>query len=174
MAQHAATCPHCGTALDPPDATVCINCGFYLRPRPGRASVWEVDELEYGYVLERSAGLWWHLHFGPSPWTYYCELLRCRTDVLGCIQRFAAGGVARSSRYVLTLDGEGVEIPEAKLDFRWRDRAVAIQFQREVMPLLHESSDFQFAAWEVVDSQRHRRLAPMEKLVKADRSTDVE
>jgi hypothetical protein len=31
-----ATCPHCAAALDPPNALVCINCGFYLRASPRR------------------------------------------------------------------------------------------------------------------------------------------
>src|SRR5437764_1237749 len=55
--------------------------------------IWDQDFLVYGYVLSQVAGGgWWHLHFGRSGWDYNCELLGCRTDILACVQRFAAGG----------------------------------------------------------------------------------
>ena len=62
--------------------------------------------------------------------------------------------MAESPRFLLTLDGEGVEMSdmEAGLDFRWGGRfadaelaATALHFQREVVPLLYHSHAFQRA-----------------------------
>src|SRR5580704_9952937 len=83
---------------------------------PDEAMTWDEDPLEYGYILDRLfGGGWWHLHFGRAGWLYQCNLLGRRTDVLACLQRFAAGAVAVPPRFVLTLDGEGVELSEAEL-----------------------------------------------------------
>src|SRR5207247_2076508 len=85
---------------------------------------WEEDNLEYGYVLDRiEGGGWWHLHFGRSNWSYLCDLLGRPTDILTCVQQFAVGALALSPRFLLTLDGEGVKLPEedAGLDCRWGD-----------------------------------------------------
>ena len=30
------TCPHCAATLDPSDTAICINCGFFICPRPTR------------------------------------------------------------------------------------------------------------------------------------------
>jgi hypothetical protein len=143
---------------------------------------WDEDTLEYGYVLDRIAGGgWWHLHFGRSGWSYQCDLLGCRTDILACIQRFAAGAVAESPRYLLTLDGEGVELSEAEagLDFRWGDCtadqglvAAARHFQRQIMPLLYESPAFQRAVAEVVVCQRHLLVVASGKLAEPDAAPD--
>jgi hypothetical protein len=145
---------------------------------PGEAMTWDADLLEYGYVLDRpSDGGWWHLHFGRSAQFYHCDLLGRRTDILASVQRFAAGAVAESPRFILTLDGEGVELAEAEagLDFRWGDRpadpelvAEALHFQREIMPLVYDSAAFQRAAAEVVARQRHRRLVASGKLQSAE------
>jgi hypothetical protein len=136
------------------------------------AMTWDEVTLKYGYVLHRIAGGgWWHLHFGRSSWSYHCDLLGHRTDILACVQRFAPGGLAESSRFRLTLDGEGVELPEAGLDFQWGDcprdpeqTAVARHFQREVMPRLYDSPAFQRAVAEIVTRQRHLRLVASGKV----------
>jgi hypothetical protein len=140
--------------------------------------VWDEDTLEYGYVLDRIAGGgWWHLHFGRSGWSYHCDLLGRRTKILASVERFAAGAVAESPRFLLTLDGEGVGLTEAEagLDFRWGDRpadplvaAEALHFQREIMPLLYDSPAFQRAAAEVVARQRHLRVVASGKLGRAE------
>lgn len=70
---------------------------------------WDDDTLEYGYVLDRFEGGWWHLHFGRSVRSYHCALLGTRTSVVACVQQFARGAVATSPQFLLTLDGEGVE-----------------------------------------------------------------
>lgn len=142
---------------------------------------WDEDTLEYGYVLDRIAGGgWWHLHFGRSGWSYRCELLGRGTDILACIQKFAASAVAESTRFLLTLDGEGVELPEGAdgLDFRWGDRpadpelaSVARHFQQEVMPLLYGSAAFQRAAAEVVARRRYLRVVAAGKLTSATPGT---
>src|SRR5215471_12671855 len=52
------------------------------------AMTWDEVTLEYGYALHRIAGGgWWHLHFGRSSWSYHCDLLGHRTDILACVQR---------------------------------------------------------------------------------------
>jgi hypothetical protein len=140
---------------------------------------WDENSLEYGYVLSRaSEGGWWHLHFGRSSWVYHCELLARRTDVLVCVQRFSVGAMAQSPRFLLTLDGEGVELSaeEVEMDFRWGQRpevadlvAEALHFQREIMPLLHDNSAFQQAAAEIVARQRYSRVAASGKLTRAER-----
>jgi hypothetical protein len=107
---------------------------------------------------------------------YHCELLGRRTSILARIQRFARGAVADSPRFILTLDGEGVELPdeELRLDFTWGERAgepdfldEARHFQQEVMPLLHKDPEFQQAAAEVVHRQRYLRVAAAGKLRRA-------
>lgn len=135
---------------------------------------WDEDSLEYGYVLVRLAdGGWWHLHFGRSDWKYHCGLLGRCTRVLACVQRFAAGAVARSPQFLLTLDGEGVDLSaaDAGLDFDWGDQsadpeslAEALHFQRGVMPLLYDSPAFQRAAAEVVSHLRHLRVVAPDTL----------
>jgi hypothetical protein len=145
---------------------------------------WDEDTLEYGYVLDRPAGgVWWHLHFGRSAWSYHCDLLSRRTEMLACVQRFAARAIAASPWFLLTLDGEGVELPEtdAGLDFQWGDRpadpdlaAEALHFQREVMPLLNDSPAFQRAVAEVVARQRHLRLVASGKLNRAEPGTSTD
>ena len=145
---------------------------------PEVAMTWDEDTLEYGYVLDRIAGGgWWHLHFARSNGFYHCDLFGRACNVLACVQRFAAGAVAESPRFLLTLDGEGVELPdlEARLDFAWGDRPadperaiVAQRFQREVMPLLHASPAFQRAVAEVVMHGRHLRAVAPGKLELAE------
>jgi hypothetical protein len=142
------------------------------------------DILEYGYVLNRiDGGGWWHLHFGRSGWSYRCDLLGRRTNILACVQQFAAGAVAVSPRFLLTLDGEGVELSQAEagLDFRWGNRpadpelaTAAPRFQREVMPLLYASLAFQRAAAEVVARQRHLRVTPSGKLGRAEQGAQAD
>jgi hypothetical protein len=135
---------------------------------------WDDDSLEYGYIVTRPPdGGWWHLHFGRAAVAYDCELLGRQTDVLAVVQHFAAGAAARSPQYVLTLDGEGVErsMSDLKLDFRW-DRDAdddqlagdARHFQREVMPLVHDSPAMQHAVAEIVHRDRHLRLVAAGKL----------
>ena len=121
---------------------------------------WGDDPLVYGYVLARPPeGGWWHLHFARGGASYRCRLLGQPTDVLACVQRFAAGAVATSPRFVLTLDGEGVELSDAApLDFAWAGGPEAADFQRAVVPALHDSPAFQAAAAMVVRSQRHLRV----------------
>lgn len=140
---------------------------------------WGEDLLEYGYVLDRMAGGWWHLHIGRSARSYHCELLDRRTDILACVQWFATGAVAESPQFLLTLDGEGVELPAAEvgLDFRWGDRpadpelaAAARQFQRDVMPLLYDSPAFQRAAAELLARQRYLRVVAPGKLTGPNRA----
>ena len=119
------------------------------------STTWDKDSLEDGYVLARPAdGTWWHLHFARTGWEYQSELLGRRTEILACVQRFAAGGVAQSPQFLLTLDGEGVEFSaeETGLDFQWGQQPAvpellteALHFQREVLPLLHISKAFQRA-----------------------------
>ena len=135
---------------------------------------WDEDTLEYGYVLDRPAdGGWWHLHFGRSGWSYHCDLLGRRTGILACVQRFAAGAAALSPRFLLTLDGEGVDLSgaDARLDCGWGQRpsdaelaAAARHFQREVLPLLYDSPAFQRATAEVVARGRHLRVVASGKL----------
>ena len=125
---------------------------------------WDHDALEFGHVVARPLeGGWWHLHFGRQA-SYWCELLGRPTEVVACLQWFAAGAVTRSLRFVLTLDGEGVELPPdgPPVDFAWvyaADSSEAAHFQRSVVPLLYDSSAFQSAVAAVVSSQRHLRVA---------------
>jgi hypothetical protein len=124
---------------------------------------WDDDALEYGYVLARpSEDCWWHMHFGRCWASYPCELLGRPTDILACLQWFATGVVAKSPRFLLTLDGEGVEVPAGvpPMDFTWAGAGAseAAHFQQLVMPLLYDSPAFQSAAAEVVRSQRHLRV----------------
>lgn len=134
---------------------------------------WGDDPLEYGYVLARpTEGGWWHLHFARGGASYPCRLLGRPTDILACVQRFAAGAVATSPRFVLTLDGEGVELPDAApLDFSWAGGPAAADFQRAVVPVLNDSSAFQLAASEVVLSQRHLRVVASGWLADAEPPT---
>ena len=116
---------------------------------------WDDDSLEYGYVVTRLAdGSWWHLHFGRGGASYACELLGRPTDILACLQWFAAWAVAKSGQSLLTLDGERVESAAdgPVLDFRWPDDLEATHFQRAVMPLLDNSEAFESAVREVVRS----------------------
>src|SRR5262249_27305450 len=102
-----------------------------------------------------------------------CDLLGRRTTIVACVQRFTAGAIPQSPRFFITLDGEGVELPasEGVLDCEWGRWsgdadliAVALHFQSEVMPWLHDCSAFQRAAAEVVTRQRHLRLVAPDKL----------
>ncbi|HEX5271814.1 MAG TPA: hypothetical protein VFW33_15055 [Gemmataceae bacterium] len=130
--------------------------------------------MDYGYVLDRlPEGGWWHMHFGRSRWVYRCELLDRETDMLACVRRFGVGAVAQSPRFLLTLDGEGVELPAdgAGVDYRWGQHGERAKladdagyFQREVMPLLHDSPEFQRAVAAVVSGQRHWRVVAVGKL----------
>lgn len=135
--------------------------------------VWNEDALDYGYVLDRfPEGSWWHMHFGRSQWVYRCELLDREIDILACVQRFDVGAVAQSPRFLLTLDGEGVELPAgAGVDYRWgqHDEGAKLaddarHFQREVMPLLHDSPEFQRAVAAVISGQWHWRVVAVGKL----------
>ena len=135
---------------------------------------WDDDTLEYGYVLARPPeGGWWHLHFGRCAVCYPCELLGRPTDILACLQWFAAWAVTKSPQFLLTLDGEGVNLPAAvpPPDFAWgrgADPSEAAHFQRSVMPLLYDSPVFQSAAAEVVRSQRHLRVVTSGWLAEAE------
>ena len=131
------------------------------------------NSLEYGYVLTRLPdGSWWHLHVGRSGCHYHCELLGRNTNILACLQRFAAGGLAESPPFLLTLDGEGVELSDLAvgLDFQWPGclEADAAHFQQEVLPLLHRSVAFQRAAAEVVARQQHLGMVAPGKLIRVD------
>lgn len=131
--------------------------------------MWDQDVLEYGYVLHRtSEGGWWHGHFGRSAISYRCELLGRQTSVVLLLQHFGPGGAALSRQFLLTLDGEGLDLPveDLRLDFRWGNdpqdtklTAEAKHFQQEVMPLLHGNSQFQHSIAEVVHRQRYTRVA---------------
>lgn len=135
---------------------------------------WDDDSLDCGYIAHRLPdGAWWHIHFACSGLDYYCELLRRRTLILAAVQCFAPGVVAVSDRFILTLDGEGVNLPDESLllDFRWgrepndlKLQSEARAFQQEVMPLLHESRNFQKAVWEIVHRQQHLRMVAPDKL----------
>ncbi len=145
-----------------------------IRTIAGATLKWDYDKLDYGYVLHRLPdGAWWHLHFARSGLEYDCQLLRGATLVLAAVQCFAAGVLAVSEQFVLTLDGEGVELPDEALllDFDWgckpddsKLQADARAFQQNVMPLLHDSRDFQKAVWEIVDRQQHLRMVASDKL----------
>jgi hypothetical protein len=144
----------------------------------GEAVKWDEESLECGYVLARPPeGGWWHLHFGRSDMSYHCELLGRRTDILACIQWFIAGAIAKSPQFILTLDGEGVELApnEPRLDFASGQGTTASEvladahyFQREVMPLLYDSPPFQRAAAEVVRCQQHLRVVTLGQLVQRE------
>ena len=97
---------------------------------------------------------------------------------MACVQRFAAGAVARSPKFILTLDGEGVEFPDEVLllDFDWgrtpnkaKMQAEALDFQQVVMPLLHSNRDFQTAVWEIVQNQQHLRMVARAKRISWER-----
>jgi hypothetical protein len=145
---------------------------------PDETMRWDESPLEYGYVLDRTSDRgWWHLHFGRSGWSYDCELLGRRTNVLACLQLFALGGVVRSPRFFLTLDGEGVgsAAEEARLVYTWGSRpedaglvGEARRFQQEVMPRLYDSPAFQQAAAKIVARQQHLRMAVPGKLSRAE------
>jgi hypothetical protein len=134
----------------------------------------EDDQLQYGYVVTREAeGVWWHLHFGRSFVGYHCNLLGRHTNLFAAVQNFGPGVVARSPRYILTLDGEGIDRPEEdlRLDFHWgldttdEERlSAARQFQQSVMPLLYESADMRSAVAQVVRHRRYSRLVAPGKL----------
>ena len=92
-------------------------------------------------------------------------------------QRFAAGAVARSPQFLLTLDGEGVElaVDKAELTFGWGRLpadaefvAESLHLQREIMPLLYNSSAFQQAVAEIVARQRHLRVVAWGKLSRVE------
>jgi hypothetical protein len=121
---------------------------------------WTDDPLEFGYVLARLPdGGWWHLHFARGGASYPCQLLGRTTNVLGCLQRFAAGAVATSRRFTLTLDGEGVVLlDDAPLDFTWADIPASVAFQQSVVPELYANLAFQEAASEVIRHERHLRV----------------
>ena len=113
---------------------------------------WNEDALEYGYVVTKlPTGEWWHMHFGRIATEYTCELLGIRTNVVTVIRAFAAGGVARSPQFVITLDGEILDEPIADLNinFDWggkdsneKLRAHAKLLQTNVVPLLYENSHY--------------------------------
>ncbi len=113
---------------------------------------WGDDSLEFGYFVARpSEGGWWHLHFARGKASYPCRLLGRPTDILACFQRFTVGAVATSPQFVLTLDGDSVELSVAMpLDFAWAGTPAADDFQRTVVPALHESLTFQAAVSEVI------------------------
>jgi hypothetical protein len=50
----AARCPHCALALDPPDARICINCGYDMRDRSRAATKLTVANTGGDYLK-------WHL-----------------------------------------------------------------------------------------------------------------
>ena len=135
---------------------------------------WDDDHLKYGYVITRlPEGDWWHMHFGRAALRYQCELLGRETDVFASIHRFARGCIARSPQFVLTLDGEGVDLPisELSLDCHWDSdeevSADAKHFQASIMPLVYDSPAMQGAVAELVRAGRYvRRVAPG-KLVRA-------
>jgi hypothetical protein len=143
--------------------------------------LWDEDALEFGYVLDRpSTGGWWHLHFGRADWVYHCKLLGRDIDILACIRRFGAGAVAQSASFLLTLDGEGVELSaeQTGLNFRWGEDSEGMElatearsFQREVVPLLFDSSVFQQAAAEIVSAQRYLRVVEAGKLRRTESGT---
>lgn len=137
---------------------------------------WDEGPLQCGYVVDRlPRGEWWHLHFGRAAIAYRCELLNARTNVFACLQHFARGALVLLPQFVLTLDGEGVELPIAELglNFRWglSDEnsglpAEAARFQTEVVPRLHESQVFQRAIAEIVRHQRFARVIDRAKLMR--------
>jgi hypothetical protein len=100
------------------------------------------------------------MHFGRSKWEYPSSILGCHTRVLAVVQRFAAGAVAASPQFTITLDGEGVDLTaeELALDFGWEDREAASAFQTEIMPLLSASPLFRLALSALVEKQQHLRL----------------
>jgi hypothetical protein len=137
----------------------------------GEMATWDDDSLDYGYMVHRLPdGGWWHLHFARSGLEYHCELLERNTTILASIQCFALGAIAKSEQFILTLDGEGVELPDQvlQLDFDWgRSPEVAKSgraFQHKVMPLLHDSRNFQRAVWEIVDFRQHLRMVASAKI----------
>jgi hypothetical protein len=115
---------------------------------------WDEDPLEYGYVLDRTPdGGWWHLHFALGRVSYPCQLLGCVTNILACVQRFGAGATINSPQFVLTLDGQEVRpANSAPLDFDWAKTAEAADFQRVIVPKLHQSRTFQDGLCMIVDS----------------------
>ena len=143
---------------------------------------WDEDSLDYGYVLARPLdGGWWHLHFGRSDRTYQSGLLGRRTDILASVQRFSAGAMAQSVRFLLTLDGEGVEVSaeELVLDCRWDGHSEfaelthqAQHLQQEIMPLLKNSPVFQMAAAEIVARQRYLQVIAPGRLRRAEPSPE--
>lgn len=135
---------------------------------------WEDDSLDYGYIVYRlPEGAWWHIHFARSGMEYDCELLLRNTPILAQVQCFAPGAIAVSEQFILTLDGEGVKLPDEALllDFGWgmkpddpKLQSDARAFEQNVMPLLHDSKNFQKAVWEIVDRQQHLRMVAAHKL----------
>lgn len=50
----AARCPHCAQLMDPPDARICLHCGYDLQKRERKASKLTVEHAAPDYIL-------WHL-----------------------------------------------------------------------------------------------------------------
>jgi hypothetical protein len=129
---------------------------------PKNDNDWSGDDLDYGYVLDRTpTGEWWHLHFARSDRFYYCKLLTANTNIFACIRKFAPWAVMKSPNYCLTLEGEGVDysVIESGLTFSWNDaQTQAKAFQATVVPRLHENADFQRACASIVNLECHWRI----------------
>jgi hypothetical protein len=132
------------------------------------------DALDYGYILKTlQDGSWWHMHIARSAIEYHCVLLGKNTSLLLNIQSFLPGVWANSPEFILTLDGEGVDLSSQALllDSKWglhsedkrlQDQARSIQ--RKVLPIMQSSPKLQDAIWEIMTSRSHLQLVDPSKL----------
>lgn len=134
---------------------------------------WDEDELEYGYVITRSPGAWWHMHFCRANLLYDCQLLGRPIDIFANIQQFSPGARAESPPFLLTLDGEGVpdSANQIQFDGSWGIKTgdselieAARHFQHEVMPLLHNSDRFNSAVREIVYRSQYLSVVDSNRL----------
>jgi hypothetical protein len=76
----AARCPHCALPLDPPDAVICIHCGYHMRKR-------KREESKATYEITGGDYLLWHL---PTVGSFIGILVWMGLDAL-CIWGFLQG-----------------------------------------------------------------------------------
>lgn len=129
------------------------------------------DDLEYGVVLHRFKGGWWHGHLVRTTLRYPCTFLGRRTTMLLCIQKLGRGGIRLSKLFFVTLDGEGV-LSDARFRYtsQWHERVgpreerVRARRSRDcVLASLQETEAFQRAVAHVIQNERYEVMADISK-----------